>query len=66
MNPRTLGEKSEPAGMIAEKNNFITLTRTTYGDDISQFFTAITRSGEIFTSVDLKTWTTKDSIPINN
>lgn len=63
-NPRTLGDKIEPAGQIADKNNFITFTRTTYGDDISQFFSAVTRTGEVFTSPDLKTWTAKDSIPI--
>ena len=66
MNPRTLGEKIEPAGMIAEKNNFITLTRTTYGDDISQFFTAATSAGEVFTSADLKTWIATDRVPVEN
>lgn len=65
-NPRTLGEKIESGVKIADRNNFITLTRTTYGDDISQFFTAATSAGEVFTSADLKTWIATDRVPVEN
>ena len=34
--------------------------------DIIQFFTAVTESGKIFTSKDLKSWNENANIPISN
>ena len=49
-NPQKLGNKIELVTQISKENQFISLGRTTYGDDIKQFFTAVTINGEIYTS----------------
>ena len=50
---------------ISKENQFISLGRTTYGDDIKQFFTAVTMNGEIYTSEKLDSWTKMASIPLS-
>ena len=47
-NPQKLGNKVELVTQISKKHQFISLGRTTYGDDIKQFFTAVTINGKIF------------------
>ena len=64
-NPQKLGNKVELVTQISKKNQFITLGRTTYGDDIKQFFTAVTINGEIYTSEKLDSWTKMASIPLS-
>ena len=54
-NPQKLGNKIELVTKISKDDQFISLGRTTYGDDIKQFFTAVTINGEIYTSCLLYT-----------
>ena len=65
-NPQQLGKSIEFVTQISKSQKFISLSRTTYGDDIKQFFTAVTQNGKIFTSEDLKSWNEKANIPISN
>ena len=60
-----LGNKVELVTQISKKNQFISLGRTTYGDDIKQFFTAVTINGEIYTSEKLDSWIKMASIPLS-
>ena len=55
-NPQTIGKNIELVGLIADRNDFISINRIAYGEDIKQFFTATTREGIIYTSIDLKKW----------
>ena len=64
-NPQKLGNKVELVTQISKENQFISLGRTTYGDDIKQFFTAVTINGEIYTSQKLDSWTKMASIPLS-
>tara|TARA_B100001540_G_scaffold104365_1_gene94200 strand:- start:1769 stop:2284 length:516 start_codon:yes stop_codon:yes gene_type:complete len=64
-NPQKLGNKVELVTQISKNNQFISLGRTTYGDDIKQFFTAVTINGEIYTSEKLDSWTKMASIPLS-
>jgi len=65
-NPQQLGKSIEFVIQISKTQKFISLGRTTYGDDIKQFFTAVTQNGKIFTSEDLKSWDENGNIPISN
>ena len=64
-NPQKLGNKVEFVTQISKDDQFISLGRTTYGDDIKQFFTAVTINGEIYTSEKLDSWTKMASIPLS-
>ena len=64
-NPQKLGNKIELVTQISKDDQFISLGRTTYGDDIKQFFTAVTINGEIYTSEKLDSWTKMASIPLS-
>ena len=64
-NTQMLGEKVGFVGTIADHTNFIGLNRIVYGEDIKQYFSAITRSGMIYTSEDLKNWTQNSSLPLD-
>ncbi len=64
-NPQKLGNKVELVTQISKENQFISLGRTTYGDDIKQFFTAVTINGEIYTSEKLDSWMKMASIPLS-
>ena len=64
-NPQKLGNKVELGTQISKDDQFISLGRTTYGDDIKQFFTAVTINGEIYTSEKLDSWTKMASIPLS-
>ena len=65
-NPQKLANNIEFVTQISKTQKFISLGRTTYGDDIKQFFTAVTQTGKIFTSEDLKSWNENAMIPISN
>ncbi|MEC7736829.1 MAG: hypothetical protein VX651_05755 [Candidatus Neomarinimicrobiota bacterium] len=64
-NTLTLGEKVGFVGTIADHTDFIGLNRIVYGEDIKQYFSAVTRSGMIYTSEDLKNWTQSSSLPLD-
>ena len=64
-NTQTLGEKVGFVGTIADHTDFIGLNRIVYGEDIKQYFNAVTRSGLIYTSEDLKNWTQNSSLPLD-
>ena len=64
-NPQKLGNKVELVTQISKDDQFISFGRTTYGDDIKQFFTAVTINGEIYTSEKLDSWTKMASIPLS-
>ena len=56
-NPQIIGTDIELIGQIADRKDFISINRIAYGEDIKQFFTAATKEGLIYTSIDLKKWT---------
>lgn len=64
-NTQTLGEKVGFVGTIADHTDFIGLNRIVYGEDIKQYFNAVTRSGLIYTSEDLKNWIQNSSLPLD-
>lgn len=63
-NPQKLGSKVKLLTQLSKNQRFISFGRTTYGDDIKQFFTAVTDNGQIYTSEDLDTWTQSGTIPL--
>ena len=63
-NPQKLGDEVKLVTQLSETQRFISFGRTTYGDDIKQFFTAVTKNGNIFTSEDLDSWSKVASIPL--
>ena len=65
-NPQKLGDEVKLVTQLPESYRFISFGRTTYGDDIKQFFTAVTLNGTIFTSENLDAWSKVASIPLNN
>ena len=64
-NPQKLGNKVELVTQISKDDQFISLGRTTYGDDIKQFFTAVTMDGDLYTSEKLDSWIKMASIPLS-
>ena len=63
-NPQKLGDEVKLVTQLSKTQRFISFGRTTYGDDIKQFFTAVTENGNIFTSEDLDSWFEVASIPL--
>ena len=63
-NPQKLGSNVKLITQLSKNQKFISFGRTTYGDDIKQFFTAVTDNGEIYTSEDLNIWTRSATIPL--
>ena len=63
-NPQELGGALEKMGRVASYTNFTVFTRTTYGDDIKQFFSATTADGKIYTSENLIDWELKSTISL--
>ena len=63
-NPQKLGNKIKLVTQLSKNQKFISFGRTTYGDDIKQFFTAVTDNGQIYTSENLETWTMSATIPL--
>ena len=65
-NSQALGKDIELIVRIAERKDFNAITRIAYGEDIKQAFSAATKDGSIYTSTDLKKWTTiQDRIIMN-
>ena len=63
-NTQVLGESITLVGKISDHYDFISLSRIAYGEDIKQYFVAVTKSGMVFTTDDLKTWRPQDNIPL--
>ena len=63
-NPQKLGNEVKLVTQLSKNQRFISFGRTTYGDDIKQFFTAVTENGQIYTSENLETWTKSATIPL--
>tara|TARA_B100000989_G_scaffold63849_1_gene44172 strand:+ start:1566 stop:2069 length:504 start_codon:yes stop_codon:yes gene_type:complete len=62
-NPQKLGNEVKLVTQLSKNQRFISFGRTTYGDDIKQFFTAVTDNGKIYTSENLEAWTKSATIP---
>ena len=62
-NPQKLGNEVKLVTQLSKNQKFISFGRTTYGDDIKQFFTAVTDNGQIYTSENLEAWTKSATIP---
>ena len=65
-NSQTLGKDIELIVRIAKWEDFTTIARIAYGEDIKQVFSAATKAGYIYTSTDLKNWTTLQNRIITN
>jgi hypothetical protein len=63
-NTQVLGESITLVGKISDHHDFISLSRIAYGEDIKQYFVAVTKSGMGFTTDDLKTWKPQGNIPL--
>jgi len=64
INPITRGDSFLLLGRIDLRNDFISLSVLPGSDDIQQSFLAITQNGESYESADLKNWTQKERIPL--
>ncbi len=66
-NPESLGKNFEFITKINNRKDFISLSRIVYGEDIKQYFSAVTKTGLIFTSENLKTWKlVQEKLDLNN
>ena len=63
-NPQTLGNSIAFITNIANRTDFMDIERIVYGEDIKQYFNAITKSGIIYSSEDLKKWDKVASIDL--
>ena len=63
-NTQVLGESISLVGKISDHHDFISLSRIAYGEDIKQYFLAVTKSGMVFTTDDLKTWKSQGNISL--
>ena len=63
-NPQVLGNTVSYITTIDSKENFISLDRIVYAEDIKQYFSAVTRSGIVYTSENLEKWDELTSIKI--
>ena len=63
-NTQVLGESISLVGKISDHHDFISLSRIAYGEDIKQYFVAVTKSGMVFTTDDLKTWKSQGNISL--
>ncbi len=63
-NTQVLGDSISLVGKISDHQDFISLSRIAYGEDIKQYFVAATKSGMVFTTDDLKTWKSQGNISL--
>jgi hypothetical protein len=61
-NPQVLGNSIVFITKIDSRTDFSSLNRIVYAEDIKQYFTAITKSGIVYTSDDLEKWIKSASI----
>jgi len=55
-NPQVLGKNVTFITTIDNREDFTNISRIVYAEDIKQYFSAVTRSGIIYTSENLKDW----------
>ncbi len=55
-NPEVLGKNVTFITTIDSRKDFINISRIVYAEDIKQYFSAITKSGIVYTSENLKNW----------
>ena len=55
-NPEALGKNVTFITKIDSRKDFINISRIVYAEDIKQYFSAITKSGIVYTSENLKDW----------
>jgi len=63
-NTQILGESIAFVAKITDRDDFTGLSRIAYGDDIKQYFSAVTKSGMVFTTEDLITWKSQGNISL--
>ena len=63
-NTQILGESIAFVAKIIDRDDFTGLSRIAYGDDIKQYFSAVTKSGMVFTTEDLITWKSQGNISL--
>ena len=61
-NPEVLGKSFTFITTIDSRKDFINISRIVYAEDIKQYFSAVTRSGIVYTSENLKDWDTTSVI----
>ena len=55
-NPQVLGKNITFITKIDSRKDFINITRIVYAEDIKQYFSAVTKSGIVYSSENLKDW----------
>ena len=55
-NPQVLGKNVTFITTIDSGKDFINISRIVYAEDIKQYFSAVTKSGIVYTSENLKDW----------
>ena len=63
-NPEVLGKDITYITTIDSRKDFINISRIVYAEDIKQYFSAITKSGTVYTSEDLKDWDRSSEIKL--
>ena len=63
-NPEVLGKNITFITTIDSRKDFINISRIVYAEDIKQYFSAITKSGIVYTSENLKDWDRSSAIKL--
>tara|TARA_S200000501_G_scaffold215849_1_gene202554 strand:- start:1972 stop:2502 length:531 start_codon:yes stop_codon:yes gene_type:complete len=63
-NPQVLGNDITFITQIDSKTDFININRIVYAEDIKQYFSAVTKSGSVYTSDNLKDWEKSSQIKL--
>jgi len=63
-NPEVLGKNITFITTIDSRKDFINISRIVYAEDIKQYFCAITKSGIVYTSENLKDWDRSSEIKL--
>ena len=63
-NPEVLGKNITFITTIDSRKDFINISRIVYAEDIKQYFSAITKSGIVYTSENLKDWNRSSEIKL--
>ena len=64
-NPQALGKNITFITKIDSRKDFVNITRIVYAEDIKQYFSAVTKSGIVYTSENLKDWDKSSVIKLN-
>ena len=63
-NPQVLGKNVTFITTIDSAKDFINISRIVYAEDIKQYFSAVTKSGIVYTSENLKDWDRSSAIKL--